>query len=608
VHDLTNEQLTYSGVFEAVIIMQNGYPFRLSLTDFRSFYHMLIPQTAYRKLIFHLKLFEKFCADMNLLANTPQSIMDFPLDEAAVTAFVAKNESIVFGGGASSKKGAKLNTSQTSREQLFFMVRLISQLHPKIDQRKCFVGRTKVFYRAQEHRLLLDTRMDKIAEALLLLQRQTRRYIARKLVGRILLEERNAIQCIKARNLEKLNVATSTMVEFANRLTASNKLQASIKIVDICREYTAALNKERLCEKKMVEIWNEKDKKNQLSPEEEEFLEERIYNQLQQYLTDAKSIHFQATHKGIALSLHWEENKILKAMVEKITILGQFVNMKMRYTKGLREQNELLLETCRKQYEQLKHNAINYSSKFCEAYDKEADKIIEKARQAYEELMKKVITVMPQGRFVQRSVRATDFFSMTSTSGGQMIDFEVNPHPLNDLVQEYYKIYKNDATKKKPFKVESLIVTCENIVLLRRSAGESQWKECLELIQTRWANAIEQDRQGGGEITANISEERMNNLLSGKEFYIPQEIYQHLLSELRQLIITSIYFIVIPRLNAYILKDLIPEIPFYFEPCPINTADFEKQLVDIRSYENYFEQRSGCGWDRIWWAPLLLPS
>eukprot|EP01035_Chromulina_nebulosa_P025549 gene25549-33349_t len=50
--DLTNEQLTYSGVFEAVIILQSGYPFRLSLFDFRSKYHMLILKTDDRNLIF----------------------------------------------------------------------------------------------------------------------------------------------------------------------------------------------------------------------------------------------------------------------------------------------------------------------------------------------------------------------------------------------------------------------------------------------------------------------------------------------------------------------------------------------------------------------------
>ena len=52
VPDLTNEQLTYSGVFEAVIIMQNGYPFRRSHEDFRKHYQMLVQDAAKQDSLF----------------------------------------------------------------------------------------------------------------------------------------------------------------------------------------------------------------------------------------------------------------------------------------------------------------------------------------------------------------------------------------------------------------------------------------------------------------------------------------------------------------------------------------------------------------------------
>ncbi len=74
VSHLTNEQLTYSGVFEAVIIMQNGYPFRLAHSDFRAQYHMLLlkgasasvnksqarHQQAMRRLVYDDQAFREF--------------------------------------------------------------------------------------------------------------------------------------------------------------------------------------------------------------------------------------------------------------------------------------------------------------------------------------------------------------------------------------------------------------------------------------------------------------------------------------------------------------------------------------------------------------------
>jgi hypothetical protein len=591
VHDLTNEQLTYSGVFEAVIIMQNGYPFRLDHLEFRGFYQMIITQSYFRRLMFYLPLFNKFCEERNLFKALPGSLMEYPINEQEIKSFVAKNDPTLVSGGQKKGKPMKLDTREMTREQCIFMVKVISFIsNNRVNFQKCYVGRTKVFYRAQEHLFLIEMRTEKVSWALPILQRQFRRFIAMNLVKRIVVEEKNAIHCIKTRNLERLNQSTAIMVEMASRLMRSNKLECSIKIVDICRDYTSALNKERYCEKKMTEIWDEKERmSSKLSQEEEEFYEEKIFNQLQQLMTDAKSIHFSASHKGIALSLHWEDNKTLKSFVEKIVILGQFVNLKMKYRKGLEEQNEFLLESCQKQFMVIKQsNPVNYQPKSVEDYNKKANQIIEKAKNEFDELLKTITQQLSSGKFVQRNMKATDFFAVTPTS--LSIDFEVNPNPLEKLLQHYSEEFMQNPKKKRPFKVDSLLNTCENLLLLRKHAFASHWTECLDLIQTRWTNAIEHSQSSAGDINPeDLSEERMNNLLTGKEFFIPKEIYSQLINELKQLIITSIYFIVLPRLNAYILKDMVPEIPYFYESCPINTSELEKQLIDIRIYENYFD-------------------
>ena len=55
---LVDEQLTYSGVFEAVLIMQNGYPFRLSHLEFRERFHMLITNKVDKNILFDSDSFD----------------------------------------------------------------------------------------------------------------------------------------------------------------------------------------------------------------------------------------------------------------------------------------------------------------------------------------------------------------------------------------------------------------------------------------------------------------------------------------------------------------------------------------------------------------------
>jgi myosin heavy subunit len=112
------EQLNYSGVFEAVIIMQNGYPFRLAHAQFRATYHMLV---------------------------------------------AGADRQAVFGPATGKVKGAKGQMGQVkergfTREQCRAMVQSMQSVRAGLeddeDGLRCFVGRTRTFYKVHQVRLV----------------------------------------------------------------------------------------------------------------------------------------------------------------------------------------------------------------------------------------------------------------------------------------------------------------------------------------------------------------------------------------------------------------------------------------------------------------------
>lgn len=187
VPDLTNEQLTYSGVFEAVIIMQNGYPFRLTLFDFRKKYHMLLCHSRFHAILFDDALMKEYANGQDIGGERM---------------------------GSSNRKADSKAVRTFSRQQCEEMLRLLiksvdtaATADHKDILRNCHVGVTKVFYQAKQHNFLEKWCQRVQFAAALKLQSLARRNICRKYVPSIIREEVQCSTSILNRHIPELKAA-----------------------------------------------------------------------------------------------------------------------------------------------------------------------------------------------------------------------------------------------------------------------------------------------------------------------------------------------------------------------------------------------------------------
>ena len=227
ISDLTNEQLTYSGVFEAVIIMQNGYPFRMPLFEFRQKYHMLLCSTNTRVLLFEDELSKQYSSGSLSLDNLPVKLLP-----------------------------QKRLVRKFSREQCILMIQLLSEyaeneVHQK-ELQKCFAGHTRVFYQAKQHNILEKWSMQMTMHASIKIQSHTRRMICRNLIPYIQKDDKLCSKAIVNREISILKNASKRLEILLERL---NKvfpyLQFTLDIAAIGVKYSEAIELETHCTKEI---------------------------------------------------------------------------------------------------------------------------------------------------------------------------------------------------------------------------------------------------------------------------------------------------------------------------------------------------------------------
>ncbi|RYH31015.1 hypothetical protein EON65_03685 [archaeon] len=540
IHNLTNEQLTYSGVFEAVIIMQNGYPFRLSHYDFLKTYHSLIVNAQYKELLFDTKLFTSFVYQL----NKKELLVDINAFNRFLLEFNAKD--------GNTKVGKRFVTD-ISREQCQLMIDLIALSSPNIDSTKFFIGITKVFYRANEHRFLREYRHTRLLHASVLIQKNTRRYIAKKLVKSILNNDHLAILAMKQRNLAQLQTISTSLQDVNLRIERACKIKCPIHIVHIAKDYAEALHKETHATKKIAEIWAVGNMN-----------EEQKYSELSKLIDQAKSVNFSAKHRGITLRLNWKENDFLVDNDEKIRILGLKVKVQKQFADGIQNKNELLLESAMDALKELRQSKVVDSS-FCKQFEKDADIIVQSAVQQYDEVLRLFGSLLPQGRCeVKRDDESYHIRVLT------------NPLPLEQV--------KTLANTKKtnnslPLKIQLLAKTCDAVMELRQAAQNAQWEKVQELVKTKWQVNESSDVL-----------DSMNNVVAGKELFLPPTIKADVLAEVKNLNIAAISSHIVPHFNSLLAKTTVPDVPALEKKLLyVDTNELQAAIDHAKAYESYFD-------------------
>jgi len=223
---LTNEQLLYSGVFEAVIVMRNGYPYRLPHAAFVARYHMLSlrrmflravlksqvdPGASSSYLVLHNDLFKdtahgsQKCAmffelllgfsskadDVHHVARVRHTHHSQSAPDRKRPADAAVKDNLSGNDDDSSSNDTSDDDSDTEDEDKAGSETIevpaahapdhhhhVSAVSPDLSE--CLVGKTLIFYRMRQHNLLEDYRRKVCAHAALLIQRNLRRYCVQK--------------------------------------------------------------------------------------------------------------------------------------------------------------------------------------------------------------------------------------------------------------------------------------------------------------------------------------------------------------------------------------------------------------------------------------------
>lgn len=582
---LTNEQLTYSGVFEAVIIMQNGYPFRFSLEDFRSNYHML--------LLKHNPVFHSFLFDKNLF-----------------NAYSAPDAEI---------KSVVESSRIFSREQCQFMVSCIAEQYDPDVLIKCHVGKTTVFYQSAQHSALRALKQQIIDKSILTVQKVSRGYATRQIINPLRKEEREWIAAIHCKDVATLKAASLAIAECVSRL---NRIQPQIKFTmdttDIGLKYSAAVELEQRLTEQI---------RNLLDNKEKDIMDK--YDTLDSMLHGAQCISFSATYRGIVINLHWTQNQSLVEFVEKVRIMGVSVTIKRKLLSGIAKENEVELEAAIKELTNLRIDG-QVDEEFCKQESASANKIILNAKVQLDNILELVTTSIESGRLTIKNI--PDSFEL---------DITVDASPLT-LFLENEKISRNSGNNMVSSKrVELLLNMCSQLRDLRHLSQQGCWGEVWDLIQLHWNAVLSsltnnfpenfQEAQFSDAVPSinplvsspnSISTQSgirppppppppMPKVVEGGflknkltkitnkrddetgKLFIPAAIQSQILAEVKVIALSALTYFIVPKLQYALSHDGVPAIPALgpISVTDLDTSELKAQIAAADLYVSYLDNR-----------------
>jgi hypothetical protein len=524
---MTNEQLTYSGVFEAVIILQSGYPFRLNLFDFRERFHMLILDRDGRNQIFGPK--------SKSYKRPPPS----NLAEAAVL--------------------------RTQCERLVSLA--IDKGHAIM--KDSYLGKSKVFYRAPVHYYLVKVRNEIISRGLKHMQRYCRGYTVRKLYRQIQRKTNEIIKSLFKSDMKTLLPLADVIDDLFHRF---NRVTPPIISVSSNEAKLArALHNALLVEMEVVQ-----QLKVKLSNKAGIF---DAFDQILDAVNKAKNaISFRATVKGVDLEHTWQQNPYLVEVDRNVTYWTKLVSMKKEIKRAIQENDELSLESIVNEVNEMKRQGALDGVVDISDVISPMEKVITSTKQLSESFVSDTLEVFKSGRLV-----------ITGTEVGSNVDnlrvCDVNLLRLNYTVSDEAMLsiisYYSQSTEEILARTTSRRVKMGVEAYLRMNAMRSlmaykAWNKIWHLFPI-WKNVLKELPDDSWSVSVvEVNEDIPNPRLKSAENYlmklsamsesdvaaIPTLLAQVLRDELVDMIRVCLSAIVIPGLMERLSKHMIPNTLF----------------------------------------------
>lgn len=541
VPDLTNEQLTYSGVFEAVIIMQNGYPFRQPHVRFREQYHMLVRDKREHRLLFDAEAFQLY----------------------AFTSVLPEESTSIASEGDDATPGSKAPRPFT-RDQCMFLVRALAAAYPGRDLDGCYPGITRTFYRAQQHNALLQLRTEIMAHAALRLQTAARAFIARRLCRQIRQAESEWFSSLSSRSVEKIYPAAERVDSLVARLNrAVPKIGFELDCARIGQLYGKAFASE-----------------DQLAPAIKAALDGagdilEKYDRLEVMLKSLDTVNFNVKYRTLTLSFKWEEKRELMDYAEQIRAMGKLVRVKRKFRSGIAGRNEVALEEAMRELTVLQDaGALAGEDNFCVEECVQAQKIIVEAEELFARLLTTVAGAIESGRF---TCTAAD----SGTGLPEEVQINVDASALSAVVAEHERELRSKPVNSlPPMRVRALQLLCRQLRDLRTLAKERQWDAVWRELQQYWnlpTNATTEQLERSG--------------FAHSEPFLPVPVRSSLLDEKRAISLVAIRNFVVPQVQGAIDCNTVPSVPTLGTGAlALDTSELSSQVASADVYAEYFDE------------------
>ena len=403
---LTNEQLTYSGVFEAVLIMQNGYPFRLGLQLFKEQYHMLIDYKSFC---------EAFAGDGD--------------DRNKVMTFVELLKTV---------------------DETFAL---------------CHVGKTMVFYRVEQHRLLEKMRKEITAKARNILHKNGKGFVARNLYQLLLFEKRRCSQLILAHDARGMRESADTLSELKDRMNTtfpSSEVQLDA-FASVAYDYADAIELEQKVNSELHDL---------MDPKHDVF---EVFDKLGHCIDRAKALEFSMEFQSHHLSIKWQKNEVIASAIEKVAKFKNIIAIKNNLEASLAQGDDVELEKWLQKLEESKKTG-EVDSKFCSQEYVKGTKIVKSALQEFNEFVGQVNDAILNGRFTYKLDSVDQNHSIESFVHFQLkVDATLLTSFLDTLDEKY-------SNKKQSVRLQRLVNLCRQLGALRIAAKNLDWDTVNSLL------------------------------------------------------------------------------------------------------------------------------
>jgi myosin heavy subunit/ankyrin repeat protein len=505
-----DDQLRNSGVFETVLVMKNGYSFRLEHSLFINMYHSLMLSDN----------IEHQLAWKALLSDSSKN-------------YKQKCESFISGMRENDMSG-----SQSVAE--------------------CKVGTTLVFFRPKQYYELDKLRTQKVHKSACLLQKVAVTYMTRLLMRGIRERIRVCEAAFLNTEFDSLHTSSSHVRSYLERLQRFPPTMLAVAVVASAVEVLKISDQFLIVYDKVQQLGSEVTKILPLfSADNEATFQDKIegLQSLFKLFVDIDDMNFRGVYKESLVEYEWSQFPILQEAHTFVTRYDEQYTLYNSFVEAQKGNDHSTMQECTNSLEILRKNGT-VENMFLQPFvdvEGKVSKILQPLKEERDALIQQCLASLQLSEG-ESSIE-------TDNSSGTQLKLKDAKH-ISTLISEL----KSRKTMNKNIHVTDIINCFEKVLSLREMATASQWSSlALQLSEWRDVMTLKKDKRrrrsslnapSGKCGSSTIS--NTGNISTTSSFTVPFELEDALNKEVQVLSKCTALYEIKPKLSTAIASHYIP--------------------------------------------------